>query len=132
MAKRKKVDDTPASFEHMLEQLQLVVREIESGKLTLDESLAKYEAGVKHLRACFAKLDEVEQKLRLLIEVDDQGVALTRKFDHAATFVENDDDDGDDGEGVNAQRRANMDTAAFEDEDDEEDDFDDDSPAGLF
>ncbi|MEQ1907097.1 MAG: exodeoxyribonuclease VII small subunit [Pirellulaceae bacterium] len=129
MAKRKKAEETPESFEHMLEQLQLVVREIESGKLTLDESLAKYESGVKHLRACFAKLDEVEQKLRLLIDVDDQGVAITRKFEHAASFAENDDEDDDDDIG---HRRASQDTVAFDAEDDEDDDAEEDSPAGLF
>jgi exodeoxyribonuclease VII small subunit len=130
MAKRKKAEETSKSFEHMLEQLQLVVREIESGKLTLDESLAKYEAGVKHLRACFAKLDEVEQKLRLLIDVDDQGVAITRKFEHAASFAE--DDEADDDEDI-GHRRASQDTVAFDPEDDEDDDdAEDDSPAGLF
>jgi exodeoxyribonuclease VII small subunit len=129
MAKRKKAEETSKSFEHMLEQLQLVVREIESGKLTLDESLAKYEAGVKHLRACFAKLDEVEQKLRLLIDVDDQGVAITRKFEHAASFAEDDEADDDDI----GHRRASQDTVAFDPEDDEDDDdAEDDSPAGLF
>jgi exodeoxyribonuclease VII small subunit len=130
MAKRKKAEETPESFEHMLEQLQLVVREIESGKLTLDESLAKYESGVKHLRACFAKLDEVEQKLRLLIDVDDQGVAITRKFEHAATFAE--DDEEDEADNI-SHRRASQDTVAFDPEDDEDDDdAEEDSPAGLF
>ena len=129
MAKRKKADESTESFERTLDQLQLIVREIESGKLTLDESLAKYETGVKHLRACFAKLDQVEQKLRLLIDVDEKGVAITRKFEHAASFTE--DDAGDEDVTV---RRANMDTVDFNDEDEEEDDadFDDDSPAGLF
>jgi exodeoxyribonuclease VII small subunit len=58
---------TPAvSFEQALMQLETLVRDIESGKVPLEESIAKYEQGTKLLQQCRGILDRAEQQIRLL------------------------------------------------------------------
>ena len=57
MAKAKK------SFETMLAELEEIVREMEQGGLTLDETLKRYGTGVELLAACREKLDAAAQAL---------------------------------------------------------------------
>jgi exodeoxyribonuclease VII small subunit len=54
------------SFEQALMQLETLVRDIESGKVPLEESIAKYEQGTKLLQQCRGILDRAEQQIRLL------------------------------------------------------------------
>ena len=54
------------SFEQALTQLETRVRDIESGKVPLEESIAKYEQGTKLLQQCRGILDRAEQQIRLL------------------------------------------------------------------
>lgn len=53
-------------FEKALADLEKIVEALEGGELTLDESLKKYEDGVKLTRACQAKLQEAEKKIEIL------------------------------------------------------------------
>ena len=100
MAKRRKEggaeEREQPSFEQALEQLQAVVRELESGQLSLDQSLARYEQGVASLRQCYATLQTAEQRIRMLVELDEDGRMVTRPFAHEASHRPSDDDD--DGE----------------------------------
>lgn len=103
MAKKRK--ENPAEeqdqlgFEGALEQLQAVVRELESGQLTLDQSLLRYEQGVANLRRCYAALQSAEQRIRMLVELDENGRAVTRPFaheaSHSATVEEDEEDEWD-------------------------------------
>ena len=43
-----------------------IVRSLENGSATLDESLKLYEEGIGLVRTCSAKLDEAEAKIKLL------------------------------------------------------------------
>jgi len=54
-------------FEEALAKLEQVVRQLESGELTLDESLKLFESGIVLARICSQKLDEAEGKIQLLI-----------------------------------------------------------------
>lgn len=56
-----------AQFEEALARLEQMVEELESGRLTLDESLARYEEGVKALRRCYEVLRDAETRVELLI-----------------------------------------------------------------
>ena len=60
------------TFEEAMNALETVVAELESCELTLDESLAKYEVGVKMYRICHKLLEGAEQKVQLLLK-DDEG-----------------------------------------------------------
>jgi exodeoxyribonuclease VII small subunit len=57
----------PASFEEALAQLQEIVRELESGERSLDDSLKLYEQGIASLRACHTLLDQAEQRIKKLV-----------------------------------------------------------------
>jgi len=54
------------SFEDDMKRLQKIVEELSSGKLTLGESLKKYEEGVKLAQNCSLVLDEAQRKVELL------------------------------------------------------------------
>lgn len=56
------------TFEQSLKQLEQIVAELESGDLPLEKSLAKFEEGVNLSRACNSKLDEIEQKITILLK----------------------------------------------------------------
>ena len=61
------MDTEKLSFENALEKLEGHVRTLEQGELTLDESLAIFEEGMKLARFCGKKLDEAEQKIEILV-----------------------------------------------------------------
>jgi len=56
------------TFEQAMEELELIVEDLESGDLTLDKSLERYERGVKAVRRCREILDEAEKKLNVLLK----------------------------------------------------------------
>lgn len=58
-------------------RLEEIVRMLESGSASLDESLKLYEEGIALVRVCSAKLDDAEKKIRLLNEAADGSVEET-------------------------------------------------------
>lgn len=66
---------TTHSFEKSLEQLEQSVRKLESGTLTLDDSLKVFEEGVAWSRQCEAALTNVQGKIEKLIQKEDGSVA---------------------------------------------------------
>lgn len=55
-------------FEEMMEKLESIMRDLESGQMPLDESLERYEEGVKLLRLCRKRLDETKRKVEILVK----------------------------------------------------------------
>jgi exodeoxyribonuclease VII small subunit len=70
-------------FEDHLKQLEEAVRTLESGKLGLEESINRYEQGVKALKHCYAILEQAEKKIQILVKEKD-GAAATRDFEPSA------------------------------------------------
>lgn len=62
--KRAKV--AKVSFEEELRKLEEIVRTLESGDVPLAELVARYEDGMKHLRACREFLSDAELRLTRL------------------------------------------------------------------
>ena len=58
-------------FESHLEALERIVDELESRELTLDESLRRYQEGVKRLKECKQLLEKAEEQVRLLVRDSD-------------------------------------------------------------
>lgn len=83
MAKKKsaEAESNAPSFEESLGELEVIVSELESGKLGLAEALARYEEGVKHLKSCHQLLERVERKIELLSGMDAEGNPITEAFD---------------------------------------------------
>ncbi|HZJ94393.1 MAG TPA: exodeoxyribonuclease VII small subunit [Thiopseudomonas sp.] len=64
MAQPKKA---PA-FEQSLNDLQTLVERLESGDLSLEESLTTFEQGIALTRECQSALQDAEQRIQLLLE----------------------------------------------------------------
>lgn len=58
-------------FETSLKKLEELVRRLETGSLSLDDSIKAFEEGVKHATFCNKKLLEAEQKVAVLIKQRD-------------------------------------------------------------
>lgn len=66
MARKKAAPD----FEHSLAELQTLVERLESGELSLEDSLTAFEQGIGLTRECQAALAQAEQKVQILLERD--------------------------------------------------------------
>jgi len=69
-------------FEDNLARLEKIVEEMEAGDLTLDESLARYEEGVKALKRCYELLRDAEKKVEILLKGED-GALKAEPFEPA-------------------------------------------------
>ncbi len=67
-------------FEEHLARLEKIVEELEAGDLTLDDSLARYEEGVKALKRCYEILRDAEKRVEILLKNDD-GALKTAPFE---------------------------------------------------
>jgi len=56
------------NFEEAIEKLEKITQELEEGNLSLEESLKKFEEGMRLVNFCEQKLEEVEKRIRLLIK----------------------------------------------------------------
>lgn len=55
------------NFEEAMKELEKIAQELESGKLNLDESVKKFEEGIKLSKKCSDILDKAEKKITILI-----------------------------------------------------------------
>ena len=62
-------------FEEAIEKLDSIVSKLESGSVSLDESLSLFEEGVGLIKLCNEKLESAEQKVRILTESSDGSVS---------------------------------------------------------
>jgi exodeoxyribonuclease VII small subunit len=65
-------------FEEALDRLEEIVRRMEAGEMTLEESLKAFEEGIKLSRLCMKKLDEADRRVELLLR--EEGELVTRPF----------------------------------------------------
>jgi|APSaa5957512622_1039677.scaffolds.fasta_scaffold237405_2 exodeoxyribonuclease VII small subunit len=68
------------TFETALQKLEQIVKEMESGNLSLEDAVAKYEAGIKQSKFCIDYLDKIEKKISL-ISPDDHGKLKENSFE---------------------------------------------------
>ena len=58
-------------FDEMMQRLEDIVRNLEAGELSLEDSLKIFEEGMKLVHSCSKKLEEAEQKVALLVKESD-------------------------------------------------------------
>ena len=58
------------NFEESMKKLEGIVIELENGNLNLDESVEKFEEGMKIAKQCNTILEEAEKKITILLEKD--------------------------------------------------------------
>ena len=71
------------SFEKAINDLEKIVKALESGDLPLEKALEKFEAGIKLSRYCTETLDEAERRITLLTD-DGAGNPVETPFDAKA------------------------------------------------
>ena len=76
-------------FEEAIADLEHVVEQLESGDLSLEDSLAAFEKGVGLVRYCNQTLSEVEKKVELLVK-DKDGQLKLKAFGTPAADSESD------------------------------------------
>lgn len=70
--KSKFVAKKPFNFEKSLNDLENLVEKMESGDLSLEDSLKHFEKGIALTRDCQTALQEAEQKVKVLLEKNGQ------------------------------------------------------------
>lgn len=73
------VIDNKATFEEALARLEEIVRMLESGSAPLDKSLELFEEGVSLVKMCNSKLDNVEQRIKILSK-NESGEIVEKDF----------------------------------------------------
>ena len=81
---------TNLTFEKALADLEQIVAKLEKGGISLNESLALFEKGVKMARFLRGELDKAERKVEILLK-DEKGRLVAEDFDAPEA--------GEDGEG---------------------------------
>ena len=73
-------DGNPLRFEDGLAELEATVTRLESGELTLEDSLAAFERGVGLVKSLNERLGAVEQRIEILTR-DGNGKLRTRALE---------------------------------------------------
>ena len=90
------------NFEKDLEKLEKIVEELEEGGLSLEQSLKRFEDGVKLSRRCEKALSSAEKRIEILLK-NAEGELEPQPFgddaggggDDAGDDDEDDDEDGE-------------------------------------
>ena len=67
MAKKEEVN-----FEELMVKLEEITNKLEKEQLSLDDSVSKFEEGMKISKECNSKLEEAERKITILINKNDE------------------------------------------------------------
>ena len=88
----KKNTEQPATFEEALNLLEDSVAKLETGELTLEESLEVFEGGIAASRACASLLDQTRKRVQVLVE---KNGGLHADFLEEDDTLEEESDDAD-------------------------------------
>lgn len=67
------------SFEEAMKELETIATELEKGDLNLEESVAKFEEGMKLSKQCNDIIEKAEKRINILLQKD--GKIEEEKFD---------------------------------------------------
>lgn len=73
------------SLEQALVELERILRVLEDGTASLEESLTQYERGIGLLKLCYSQLNTAEQKISILANIDLDGKPKLEPFTHSTT-----------------------------------------------
>lgn len=68
------------NFEEMIKDLEEIAKELESGNLSLDQSVKKFEEGMELSKECSKILESAEKKISILVKDNDNHIT-EEKFD---------------------------------------------------
>ena len=65
-------EEKPATFEAGLQELEQIVKEMESGDLPLERALELFEKGMRLSESCRKQLEEAETRIEMLVRKGDK------------------------------------------------------------
>ena len=71
----------PPRFEDALRDLDQILRDLEEGGVSLEDSLARYERGVGLLRQCYGQLKDAEHRVKMLTGTKEDGSPELQSFE---------------------------------------------------
>lgn len=74
------------SFEASIEQLEAIVKKLESGELPLEEALNNFEVGIKLANQGQAQLKQAQQRVQILLEKNELAELNNYDEDEHAPF----------------------------------------------
>ncbi len=95
---KKKTDEQAAEtgeigFEKALARLETIVEEMESGALSLEDMMKRFEEGQSLVKLCSGKLNQVERRIEILVK-DGEAVTTEPFADRSAPAEESKDEPG--------------------------------------
>jgi len=97
MAKKKSDDQAAVTeeigFEKALERLETIVEEMESGKLSLEDMMKRFEEGQVLVKLCSGKLNQVERRIEILVK-EGESVTTEPFADSTAPVEETNEEPG--------------------------------------
>lgn len=58
------------NFEELINDLEIITNELEKGDLNLEESITKFEEGMKLSKKCNEIIEKAEKKITILLQKD--------------------------------------------------------------
>ncbi len=96
----KKAQEEKTGFEVYLKDIEKIVDELESGELSLDDAIARYEKGMALAEKCEKSLKEAKMKIELVKKKTAKGLETDNFEEEDGEEDENEDkEDGDDSGG---------------------------------
>jgi len=72
-----------ANFEQAMKRLEAIVEQMESGELSLEDLIVRYEEGMKLVKVCQERLVSAEQRIEIITR-NSAGKPVVRKFEPVA------------------------------------------------
>ena len=83
MSNQAKKPAPEANFERAMKRLEEIVEQMESGELSLEDLIVRYEEGMKLVKVCQERLASAEQRIEIITR-NNAGKPVVRKFEPAA------------------------------------------------
>ena len=83
MSNQPKKPAPEANFEQAMKRLEAIVEQMESGELSLEDLIVRYEEGMKLVKVCQERLASAEQRIEIITR-NSAGKPVVRKFEPAA------------------------------------------------
>lgn len=65
------------NFEDSIEDLEQIVKKLEEGNLTLDESLEEFQKGIEAYKYCNTLLNQAEGKVKLIVKNENNEIQVS-------------------------------------------------------
>ena len=83
MSNQTKKPAPEANFEQAMKRLETIVEQMESGKLSLEDLIVRYEEGMKLVKVCQERLASAEQRIEIITR-NSAGKPVVKEFEPAA------------------------------------------------